>query len=73
MALCRLGADVVGLDACDRTIDVARSTANNILKEEHLDRLNYSVSTIENFAENNAESKFQNFLKQKPLDHYIFF
>lgn len=61
MALCRLGADVVGLDACEKTIDVAQTTANNILKIEQLRRLNYSAVLIEDFSKNNAESKFCNF------------
>lgn len=57
MALVRLGAKVVGLDACERTIAIAQSTAKNILKHEQLERLHYFAETIENFVEYNEGSK----------------
>ena len=68
MALCRLGADVVGLDACQPTIDVANIIGNKILKPQQLERLNFFADTIENFVENNAES-FDGVIASEVVEH----
>lgn len=57
-ALCRLGANVVGLDANKDVINIASVVSKNILKSEHLQRLKFVSSTIEDFALKNPASTF---------------
>ncbi|KAI1709329.1 methyltransferase domain-containing protein [Ditylenchus destructor] len=54
MALCRLGADVTGVDASTSTKRVAELTAQRTLKPEQLARLRFVNSTVESFAAENT-------------------
>jgi len=55
MALCRLGADVVGLDASTSAVKLAEQTADEILKPDQRKRISFVDSSVEDFSESNAE------------------
>lgn len=58
IALCRLGANVVGLDANKEVINNAYLISKNILKTEHFQRLHFVSSSIEDFSAANLGSNF---------------
>ncbi|KAI1730888.1 methyltransferase domain-containing protein [Ditylenchus destructor] len=68
MALCRLGADVTGVDASISTKRVAELAAQRTLKPEQLARLRFVDSTIESFAAQNTGG-FDAVIASEILEH----